>query len=360
MLTILLFILILGIVVLTHEFGHFIVAKKSGMRVDEFGFGFPPKLFGIKKGETTYTFNLFPIGGFVKIHGEDGKDRNDPRSFAGRPFWKKSLVIVAGVVMNFLVAYVFFSAVHMIGAPTIIGDEETPSNVKDVAVQIISVVKDSPAESAGILTGDKILSIQAGESVTSAQSAGEVSDFISGHTGETLLFTVERGKDTLEFSILAREDIPEGQGATGISLVRIGVIQHPPHTALVEGAKTTYNLTVASVSVFGSTVKQAVVDGSVPEDISGPVGIAIMTGTVRDLGLTYVLQFIALISLSLGILNIVPFPALDGGRFAFLVAEKIKGSPVSSKVETAAHATGFVLLILLIVLITVHDINRFF
>ncbi|MDX1608053.1 MAG: site-2 protease family protein [Candidatus Spechtbacterales bacterium] len=358
--TILLFVGILAIVVLTHEFGHFIVAKKSGMQVDEFGFGFPPKLFGIKKGETEYTVNLFPIGGFVRVHGEDGKDRQNPRSFAARPMWQRMLVIVAGVIMNFLVAYLFFSAVHAIGAPTILGDDETPANARDIAVQIIGVIPESPAQEAGIQNGDKIIKITSGAESTNAMTAQAVSDFIEGHKGRELLFSIERGNELLEVPVFAREDIPEGEGATGISLVRVGIVDYPLHEALVKGAQSTYNLSIASVSVFADTIGSAISSGEVPESVSGPVGIAVMTGTVRNLGLVYILQFIALISLSLGIINIVPFPALDGGRFAFLVAEKIKGAPLSQKFENYANAAGFTALILLIIFITIHDINKFF
>ncbi|MEX0870075.1 MAG: site-2 protease family protein [Candidatus Spechtbacterales bacterium] len=359
-LTILLFVFILGLVVLTHEFGHFYVAKKSGMRVDEFGFGFPPKLFSIKRGETTYSFNLFPIGGFVKIYGEDGAERNEPRSFSGSPMWRRMAVVVAGVVMNFFVAYLFFSAVHMVGAPTMLEEDDiSTANIKDSFVQIIAVVPDSPAEEAGIQMGDRIKELSVEDVTTTTERVQNVRDFIGEYKGETILFTVERGGDLVELSVDSRDEFPEDEGPTGIALVDVGIVQHPPHLALVEGAKTTYNLTAMSVVVFGQTIQGAIVEREVPEGVAGPLGIAVITGTVRDMGFVYILHFIALISMSLGLINIVPFPALDGGRFAFLVVEAIKGSPVDKKFENYAHMVGFALLILLIILITYHDITRY-
>jgi len=358
--TVLIFIIILAVLVLTHEFGHFIVAKKSGMRVDEFGFGFPPRIASIKKKETRYSFNLFPIGGFVKIFGEDGGDKDNDRSFASKAIWKRMLVISAGIIVNFLLAFLLFSASHMMGTTVVISDEHPADEYESVFVQIAEVALNSPAQNAGIKIGDKIEKLESATASISVETVLDVQEFISQNLGETVVFTVIRGNETLDLSTQIREVAPEGEGATGIALVRAGVVSYPWYSAIVEGAKTFWFVLVGTLFAFGGMIKGLVVSGSLPSDISGPVGIAYMTGTVRDLGFVYLLQFVALISLNLGIINLIPFPALDGGRLLFLGIEKIKGSPVPKKVEGMAHAIGFALLILLIIVITLKDINRFF
>lgn len=368
--TILLFIIIIGVLILSHEFGHFIVAKKSGMRVDEFGFGFPPKLYSIKKGETTYSFNLLPIGGFVKIYGEEplkdenqeneGADKDSDRLFYKQPIWKRVGVIVAGVVMNVLVAYLLFSGGHMMGTPEIVNENANVQEFENISVQIIGFTPESPAEEAGIKVGDKIVELESSGDSAEIATVEEAQNFINDNLGEVLIFNVARGGETHNIEVRAREDVGPEEGATGIQLARVGTKKFAPHAALWEGVKTTANTTGAITVAFGGLLKQAVTDGSVPQSVAGPVGIASMTGTVKDMGMVFVLQFIALISLNLAILNIIPFPALDGGRLAFLVAEKVKGSPVSKKVEQYAHTVGFALLIILIILITYRDVIRIF
>ncbi|MEX2144781.1 MAG: site-2 protease family protein [Candidatus Spechtbacterales bacterium] len=361
LITILIFIAILAVLVLSHEFGHFIVAKKSGMRVDEFGFGFPPRLFGFKKGETLYSVNLFPIGGFVKIYGEDGEERKDPKSFSSNTFTKKSAVIVAGVVMNVFVAYLLFSAASMLGTPAVVSaDEQLPPNVTNAAVHIVGISPNSPAADAGLRAGDKILSLANEEQNIPITFISEVQQFIEANKGQNIVFQVARGSQTLDITVAARGEAPEGEGLTGISLVRAGVVHQPWHLAVWEGAKTTVLATQATLAGFARVFSSVISTGSLPEDIAGPVGIAYMTGAIRELGMSYLVQFMAIISLNLAILNIIPFPALDGGRLAFLIAEKVKGSPVSRKVEGMTHAAGFALLIIFIIFITFHDIGRVF
>lgn len=356
--TILLFIFILGILILSHEFGHFIVAKKSGMRVDEFGFGFPPRIFGIKKGETLYSFNLFPIGGFVKIYGEDGGNRNDKKSFSNKPIWVRFSTLTAGVIMNVLVAYLFFSFGHIIGTPTAVSPSASDIKFEEKSVQILGVVKNSPAELAGLKLADKIRSISSGESSIVIQEASEVREFIFEHEGESFIFSIERGDKIENIIVNSRKEFSREEGSVGIEFIDIGIVRYPWYSAFWEGLKTTVYTTKAMILAFSGTIKAVVSTGSLPGDIAGPIGIAVFTGTIKDLGFVYILQFIAIISLNLAILNIIPFPALDGGRVLFLLIEKIKGSPVSKKVEGFAHSTGFALLILLIILITFHDINN--
>jgi regulator of sigma E protease len=359
-LTILLFTAIILILVLSHEFGHFYAARKSGMRVDEFGFGFPPRLIKYKRGDTTYSFNLFPIGGFVKILGEDGSERDNQQSFANKPISRRVIVITAGVALNFVLAYLLFSVGHMLGTPTAVDDEQVPTYVQDIRVQILGVLEGSPAQEAGLQIGDIIISLRTAGEFQGVELSRDVQDFINRHRGKNILISVQRGDQELELNVLARQDPPEGEGAMGIIFDRVGVAKYPIHLAPIEGAKTFWTVTTGTLAAFGNMIKNIVSDGEIPDDITGPVGIFKLTDIVRNLGLVHVIQFTALISLSLGILNLAPFPALDGGRLLFLGIERLKGSPVSKKIEGMAHAIGFTLLILLIIAITFRDIERFF
>lgn len=361
MLTFVIFILVLGILVIVHEFGHFWIARRNGVRVDEFGFGFPPKVFSVKKGETTYSLNALPLGGFVKIFGEDleeGKD--DPRSFATKSVGARSRIIAAGVIMNLILAIVLFSFGAIIGSPTAI-DESNERYASDISVQIISIAKNSPAESAGLEIGDKISSLKVGPQEIRTDVVEDVQKFISDHRGEEMSISVLRGKGgVLELKTTPRVDPPEGEGAVGIAMARVGVVRYPIYLAPIRGVEATYNVGSNFVTSIYTILKTWVSDGKVIGEVAGPIGIFNLTGEAAKLGFIYLLQFIAILSVNLAIINAVPFPALDGGRLLFLGLEKIKGSPVSVKWEKHAHLVGFALLILLILLITYKDIRRMF
>lgn len=351
--TIVIFILILGILIFVHELGHFMVAKKNGVKVEEFGFGFPPRIFGIKRGETIYSINAIPLGGFVRALGEDGGEKDNPRSFAAKKIWQRALILVAGVAMNFLFAALLVGIGYMIGLPVAAVD-----NIKggEVRVQITDVAPDSPAAKAGILAGDIIKKIN-GEPVV------KVEDFqskIQSNLESNVTITMLRGDKEFDFNLIPRANPPSGEGAVGVGLVETSIARFPWYQALWEGLKSIYYLTIASVVAIAVILKNLILSGQVNADVAGPVGIAVITQQRVQLGFIYLLQFTAMLSLNLAIINLLPIPALDGGRLLFLLIEKIKGSPISQKVEQAIHATGFVLLILLMVLITVRDISRFF
>src|SRR6185436_13649347 len=209
LLTILVFIVILGLLVFVHELGHFIMAKRAGMRVDEFGFGFPPRLFGIKKGETTYTINLIPLGGFVKILGEDGSDSEDPRSFGNKSTWQRFSVLVAGVSMNVVLAFVLLSIGMMLGLPTVIyEDEQLPAHakVRNVSVGILEIAEKSPADEAGLKPGDTIYKIT-GIPISSIDDAQRIT---SENAGKSTVYTFKRGSEAFERTITPRSAPPEG------------------------------------------------------------------------------------------------------------------------------------------------------
>lgn len=358
MFTVIIFIIVLGVLVLVHEFGHFYVAKKAGMKVEEFGFGFPPRLFGLKKGETTYSINLIPFGGFVKIYGENGENENDPRSFASKSVGLRAKVIVAGVVMNLLLAVVFLSFGNAFGLR--IGLINNATIARDTKIQIIQVSQGSPAQIAGLKTLDEIIKLQKGFDVIRPTQVEEVQNFVKKYGGEEITVTIKRNGGEVNLKLIPRLSPPPGQGAIGINLAKTGIVSYHWYEAIWRGIHDT-GIMAANITIsLGVFFKNLFVDSSLNADVSGPVGIAVITGQAASLGFNYLLQFVALLSINLAVLNIMPFPALDGGRLLFIGIEKLKGSPVPKKVEGFVNAAGFAFLIALMIWITVKDVSRFF
>ncbi|MDP2838335.1 MAG: RIP metalloprotease RseP [Candidatus Moranbacteria bacterium] len=397
MVTILIFIVILGLLVFVHELGHFWVARRNGIRVDEFGFGFPPRLIGIHKdsetkkwriliGEkeiflprflrlflniiipfsevtpeknqerksTVYSLNWIPLGGFVKIAGEDQHDTSDPESFGNKSAWVRTKVLAAGVAMNFLLAWVLFSAVFMLGMPQPIGPEDH-GKYDNAKIQILNIVKGSPAEMMGLSMGDELLSINSKKPTTLEEVSGE----ISKHKGEVITITVNRFGKQLTLSGMPRTEYPASEGSLGISFSETAVVSYSWYEAIYRGATMTYDVTVAILDAFGTMIGSLFGGEKTALDVTGPVGIVYLTKQMADLGLPYLLQFAALLSINLAIINILPIPALDGGRILFILIERLKGSPVSQRVEGMIHQVGFMLLILLMVVVTVRDFSQF-
>lgn len=371
MMTILIFIILLGLLVFVHELGHFLTAIRNGIRVDEFGFGFPPRLFGVVKdengkfkivwgskempsGKTVYSINWIPLGGFVKIAGEDGHDVSDPNSFASKSAWVRIKVLGAGVFMNFLFAWFLIAIVLMLGMPQPIEPSER-GKYENARIQVLSIGKGTPAETMGLTPGDALIAIN-GEKVTSLE---QVSQAISSNKGKTITVDVDRFGKALSLSGTPRVEYPANEGALGISFSETAVVSYPWYEAIYRGAITTYNITMAIFEAFGKMIASLFGAEKTQLDVTGPVGIVYLTKQMSDLGLAYLLQFAALLSINLGIINILPIPALDGGRILFILIEKLKGSPVSRRIEGMIHQVGFILLLLLMLLVTIRDFSQF-
>ncbi len=371
LLTILIFIIILGILVFVHEFGHFIVATKSGMKVDEFGFGFPPRMFGIQKiggkfkfvwghkppadpEKTVYSINWIPLGGFVKIVGENNDHLDDPKSFANRPFWPRLLTLVAGVVMNALLAWAVISIALMINLPTQVesATKAPPHAVmSNPHIVVESLLPGDPGAQAGILPGDSVLGIDNNyfADVDTAVT------YIRSHAGQPLVFHLERLKEKLDVTVTPRENSEiENKGFIGAGMVQVAEVHYPWYYAIIEGFSATWNQAAAIVTGLYGLITGHISLGNV----GGPVAIAKLVGQARKLGFLTLLQFTAFLSLNLAILNILPFPALDGGRVLFLIIEKIRRKKNNQMVEQWVNTLGFAFLILLMVVVTVKDIVR--
>ncbi len=360
--SIIIFIVILLVLVVSHEFGHFIVAKKSGIRVDEFSFGFPPKIWGKKVGETTYNLNALPFGGYVKIFGENGdyeniKEEDKKRSFVNKPRYIQAMVLVAGVVMNFLVAWLLLSVGFMSGLPSSSSMAPSGSTVGDQHITITSVIKGSPAENAGFKTGDKLIKLSTSKDYTEVSSSESVQYFVKKHVNEAIAVDFLRGPDAKEITVTPLNN-KDGSPAIGIAMDTIGTLKLPVHKAVWEGLKLSTNLVVGTAEGFYKLISQAVVGKGDMSAVTGPIGIVGVVGDAAKFGFIYLLSFTALISINLAVINLLPFPALDGGRLLFLLIEKIKGSRINPKVGNIVNMIGFGLLMLLMVFVTYHDIIK--
>jgi regulator of sigma E protease len=349
-----------------HEFGHFILAKKFGIRVEEFGIGYPPRIFGKKFKGTIYSINLIPFGAFVRILGESEKSKS-PDSFSEKPFWQRALVILGGVVSFWLVSAVLLTIVMMLGVPTQIGDDES-GNFINPKVQILAVAPRSPAELAGIKIGDTVIKIKnqkslpAGrqEKIKNIDKVKELQDFISENKGEIVTLTIQRGKDIFDISVIPRISPPADEGPLGVMLVRTALKSYPWYIAPIEGVKTTVSLTKIAASGWIQALIRLVERKPTGVQLMGPVGIFGLFVQTSFLGASYFLQLIAVIAVFVALFNILPIPATDGGKLLFLIIEKIKGKPLNQKLVQNIELAFFSLLIILMIFVTFKDIQRFF
>jgi len=349
MLIIILVIIGLSLLILGHEAGHFFAAKAFGLKVDEFGFGFPPRAMAWKRGDTEYSLNWLPFGGFVKIGGERGefemfdvdgthKDGADKaRLLYAQPAWKKSVIMLAGVATNFILGWLLISATLMIGAPK--------------ALVISNVQKGSPAETVGLMSGDVI------NGFTTAQN---FIDFVNAHRGQQISMNVLRSNKEISFNVTPRVKTAPNEGAVGVALTDAGEAREGFFQALRDGFIDAVAILRLTLYSFYQLIKELFVRATLLPGVVGPVGIFGIAEETGKIGLVYLLQFLGIISLNLTVVNLIPFPALDGGRFLMVIIEKIKGSAMSAKTEAWINGLGFAFLIALMVMLTVRDVGNLF
>lgn len=361
--SIIIFLIILLVLVIAHEFGHFIVAKKSGIRVDEFAFGFPPRLYAVKKGETTYAFNALPIGGYVKIYGEDPTQEVEgdvSRSFSHKPRIVQSLVILAGIMANIIVAWLLFTVILTMGMKTSIGGN-TYGTLSNVEVMMTQVLPGSPAAKAGLTSGDVLISLRDESTKESIKinTPEEVTAFVSAREGKQVAVTIARKGVLKELIVVPKLGVSEtGKPAIGIAMDEAGLLKLPLHLAVLEGAVKTYDYTVSTAVGIFDFLYQTVTGHANFKEVSGPIGIVGAVGNAAKLGFVNVLFFAALISINLAVINLIPFPALDGGRFLFIVIEGIIRRPLPAKFTAWTNTIGFAALMLLMLVVTYHDVIK--
>lgn len=356
--TILIFLALLLVLVLVHELGHFFMAKLAGCRVEEFGFGFPPRLLKKTYGETTYSLNLLPLGGFVRIEGEDMADAMpSPTNFASKPALWRIGILIAGVAMNIILAAFLLTIQSVIGSPVLVDSVEHAATLSNLQTYIAGVAPGSPAQEAGLKELDRIISIDNHTQPT----VDVIKQVAHDKAGQEISLIVDRQGQKQTLTLIPRVDPPPGEGALGVSLTSTGLQKTPLWKAPWVGIQKTLAMIVAIVTQFVTIIGKLISQGTVGETLTGPVGIALYTREAATMGFSYLLEFAALVSLNLAIINILPIPALDGGRVLFVLLEKITGGrTLSMKIEKVAHAIGFLLLITLMILITFRDIQSYF
>jgi regulator of sigma E protease len=367
--SIVLFIAVLVVLIVVHELGHFLVAKLFNIRVEEFGIGYPPRAFTIGvRGDTTYTLNWLPFGGFVRIfgerHSEDYSAKDEKVAFVHKSRPVQAAVLFAGVLFNLIFAWFLFTATLMMGAPTAI--DEVDAAGEDTRLIVSSVVAGSPADSAGIAAGDEIVSVSSGEETLAELTPSNTAVFIQERPGERIVISYIRDPDarTVEDVQItpAHGVLNENPGtpAVGIAMALVADRSLPLGAALVQGFTGTLRalevVTVGLVSFFASAAT-----GSADwAQVAGPIGIAGLVGDASSVGIVYLLYFTAFISVNLAVINLIPIPALDGGRLLFLAIEAAMRKPIHEKIATTFNLVGFTLIIILMVVVTYYDIAKLF
>lgn len=416
--TIIIFLLVLSLLVFVHEAGHFCTARFFKVGAPEFGFGFPPRVFGfqfirskhlkkisstesidvsVKKNDdgtitekivdekkeidvvvpvkrwrfirgnrelteedeqygTVYSLNWIPLGGFVKIKGQDGEEPMEKDSFVAHPIYQRFLILFAGVLMNIVLAMALLSIGFMVGLPQNTGNVSKGGTMEAKKVQIMEVMPNSPAEKAGVKLGDQVVSIN-GQDINSEE---DIQNILGSKAGEEVTLRIKRYSEDQEIKVTPEVLAETNRGGIGVLLTASAIVHYPWYQAIWEGSKTAILLLWAIIVAFYDLIRNLIIGNAVDGAVAGPVGIATLTGQVARMGFSYLLQFTALLSLNLAVINFLPIPALDGGRALFLLFEKIKGRPVKKELENVLHNVFFILLILLIVWVTIKDVIKVF
>ena len=351
--SIIIFLAVLSLLVLVHEFGHYWVARRNGVLVEEFGIGYPPRVYGKKIGETIYSVNALPFGGFVRLHGEnmDESVSKPERAFLNKSKKTRALIVVAGVVMNFLLAIVAFAIVYTFSG--------IPVETNDV--KILEISEGSPAAEADLVVGDIVKDVNGDEVASTAVFIEKVAD----NKGNEITIIVDRGEGEatkeVKVQVVPRTEVPEGEGALGVAISTTEIYYPPvwqrPFIGIYYGFKEALFWTKTIVVGFAMMIQRLFV-GEIPREIAGPVGIYALTSQAAQFGILTLINFIGILSVNLVILNLLPFPALDGGRLMFILIETVIGRKIVPKVEYAFHVTGMIILLSLIVVITIADVRR--
>ncbi len=366
-LTIIIVIISLILLMSLHEMGHFLLARKFGITVEEFGIGYPPRIWGKKIKNTIYSINWLPLGAFVKILGEDETQKKTQGSFASKVLWQRALVLFGGVAVFWIIAFLIITILAGIsGVPTAVPDSFNGIGKEAPKVQIFSVAKNSPADLAGIKAGDEIKKLKVKSAKLKVEEietskVGEIQQFISEHKGEEILFSLQRGDEVLTVTSTPRVDPPKGEGALGIALARVSHMQVAWYKSPWIGAKITALQTKDIPVQWYELIKKKIDKVPTPEvQLVGPVGLGQIMGQALGQGAGNYLMLVAIISIYLAFFNLLPIPALDGGRLLFIAIEAIMRKPVNPKVEQKITTIFFIALILMALIFTFQDIRRLF
>lgn len=354
--TILAFIIVLGVLVMVHELGHFLAAKKLGVKVLEFAIGFPPRVFSFKKKETKYSIGAIPLGGYVSMLGENEKS-DDKRAFINQTPGKRLIIAAAGVVMNFLLAWFLLFIGFSIGmSPVVSAPSEIPGKVISNQIYIVDIEKDTPAEKAGLKAGDILLSFQKDSDEFVPLDSNDVVEYTKANANQEIVVNYKRDNQIGMQNVKLNE---ADKTPLGVALTDYSIIRVPFYKSFYVSLRETAKITSLTFSFIKNLFSTLFTQGEVIEGVGGPVAIFTFSGMAFRAGWMVFLQFIAMLSVNLGLINLLPIPALDGGRVLFILIEKLFGRKVvKEEVENIIHAIGFILLILLIIAISYRDVVR--
>ncbi|HWA51649.1 MAG TPA: M50 family metallopeptidase [Patescibacteria group bacterium] len=343
-----------SLLIMFHELGHFLVAKRSGVWVEEFGLGLPPRIFGKKIGDTIYSINWLPIGGFVRLHGETASDQvvYPAKAFTNKSKLTRILITVAGIVMNFILAIICFTVIFFVNG--------VPSNSTKLDFIILDVASNSPASISGIKSGDLVEKINN----VNINSTDDLKNEINNNKGKEIDIEVNRNNKLIDIKATPRINYPADEGSLGISFDDFhenyfAPVWQRPFVSFWEAIKETATVTKAVVFGLGSAAK-SVSQGQAPKDVTGPVGIIAVAKRLAEEDIWTLISFVAVVSINLGIVNLIPFPPLDGSRVALVIAEAITKKKLTAKMEERVYTFGFIVLIALSILITTHELPSVF
>ncbi|MFA6321873.1 MAG: RIP metalloprotease RseP [Candidatus Buchananbacteria bacterium] len=369
--TLIAFFVVLSILVLVHEAGHFFTARRFGVKAEEFGLGLPPRIGGVYRDEagklkfigpkkietknTIYSLNWIPMGGFVKIKGEEGENQIDTDSFATKKVWQRIIIVSAGVFMNFVLAAVLLTIGLIFGSPQAI-EKELPAlaRVSELKIQVVEVIPASPAAKAEIQVGDSVVAMDS----TKFSKIEELQEYVSSKVGAPIKITIKRDQSEMQKEVTPLVLDETKKGGIGVALVQTGFVSYPWYVAWWYGLGETFEMIGSVLYGFYVMLSSLIVSHQVIGEVYGPVGIASLVGDAARMGFLYILQFTAVLSVIIAVINFLPFPALDGGRVFFLIIEAIRRKPVNQKLEAMMHNLGFAFLMILVILVTFRDIAR--
>lgn len=362
--TAVLIIIVLGLLVLIHEIGHFVASKRLGVRVEEFGIGFPPKIWGKKIKSTLYSINWIPLGGFVRIKGVVGDSKEDDPtaktqadSFRTQTFSKKFVILFAGIGMNILLAAILFAVTYMVGVQTERTQIRGGAIVQQEQLVITAITPNSAAAAADLRAGDVVIKFDG----VAVEQAENFQTYIKNHKDTEVALEILRDQQIRQITLVPRELTIDNNMyiGIGVGLLEIVQVRYPFLQSLWLGISTTFTLIGQIFVALFQIVQKIFMAEDVSADFTGPIGIAVMTKQVAQLGFVHLLQFVAILSVNLAIFNLLPIPALDGGRILFVIIEKLRRKSINEKIEGLVHTIGFSLLLILILLVTFKDINQF-
>ena len=359
---ILIFLVLLSVLIIGHELGHFLAARHFKVKIEEFGLGLPPRIWGLKRKETIYSLNALPLGGFVRLYGEEGEHQNDPSSFASKKIGERFAILSAGVLVNFLIAFFLFIFLFSMGAPSLV-TTANKNYIKSLEVKISEVAKNSPAQTADLKIGDSIVGGIYADSKLERDlylyqfNIEQFQNWVKEHSDQEIRLVIKRGKELQDKAVVPRLNPPQNEGPLGLGLIETAIVSFPFPLNIWEALKSLVKGSLEIVAAVVQNIRAAF--NHEPLSVTGPVGIAVISSKTYALGWHYIFSFMSVLSLNLAVINFLPFPALDGGRLLFLLIEKIRKKPIPARWEAAFNNLGFALLLFLLFLITINDIRQF-